>query len=72
MTDVSKLNSFAAQLNNASFIESRFSTRLKEALNAEIALGNIATLKEAFDWVNYTFYAIRLRRNPTAYGCKIE
>jgi replicative superfamily II helicase len=45
---------------------------LKEALNAEIALGNIATLKEAFDWVNYTFYAIRLRRNPIAYGCKIR
>lgn len=71
MTDINKLNSFVAQLNNASFIESRFTAHLKEALNAEIALGNIATLKEAFDWVNYTFYAIRLRRNPMGYGCKI-
>lgn len=72
ITDINKLNSFVAQLNNASLIESRFSAHLKESLNAEIALGNISTLKEAFDWVNYTFYAIRLRRNPMGYGCKVQ
>jgi len=36
-------------LNNAAHLESRLMGILKEALNAEIVLGNISSLKEAFD-----------------------
>jgi len=39
-------------LNNASFIESRLMTFIKEALNAEIVLGNISNYTEAYDWLN--------------------
>jgi activating signal cointegrator complex subunit 3 len=41
---------------------------LKEALNAEIVLGNITNYSEAFDWLNHTFFSIRLKRNPQNYG----
>ena len=57
-------------LNNASYLESRLSYMFKEALNAEIALGNISNVNEAYDWMNHTFYIIRLRRNPIIYGCR--
>lgn len=44
---------------------------LKEAINAEIVLGNITSQKEAFDWINHTFFSIRIRRNPYQYGCRV-
>jgi activating signal cointegrator complex subunit 3 len=49
-----------ASLNNASYIESKLMGFLKEALNAEIVLGNITNYAEAYDWVNHTFFSIRL------------
>lgn len=57
-----------AMLNNASFIESRLMGFIKEALNAEIVLGNISNYPEAYDWLNQTFFSIRLKRNPRNYG----
>lgn len=44
---------------------------IDEALNAEIVLGNVTSQVEAFDWLNYSFYAIRIRRNPFQYECRI-
>lgn len=58
------------QMNNASYLESKLPVLLKEALNAEIVLGNVTSQKEAFDWINHTFYCIRLKRNPFNYGCR--
>ena len=55
-------------LNNASYIESKLLVFLKEALNAEIVLGNITNYNEAYLWINNTFLSIRLRRNPRHYG----
>lgn len=57
-----------ALLNNASYIESRLMRFLKEALNAEIVLGNVLNYNEAYDWLKHTFFSIRLRRNPLMYG----
>ena len=56
------------QLNNASHLESKLPVMLKEALNAEVVLGNVTNTKESFDWINHTFYSIRIRRNPGHYG----
>lgn len=55
-------------LNNASYIESKLLTFLREALNAEIVLGNITNYTEAYNWMCRTFLSIRLRRNPLHYG----
>ena len=67
MTDFSKVSQYMGQLNNAGYIESKFLNHLKEALNAEIVLGNVTSEFEAMDWLKYTYFSIRFRRNPIAY-----
>lgn len=59
-------------LNNASYIESKLLGFLKEAINAEIVLGNVSNYQEAYEWVNQTFFAVRLKRNPLQYGVDRE
>jgi len=49
-------------------IESQFVKRLPDALNAEIVLGTIATLKEAASWLAYTYLYVRMARSPAQYG----
>lgn len=51
-------------------IESKFRPFMKEALLAEIVLGNICNLKEALDFLKATFYYVRMGKNPTFYGIK--
>jgi replicative superfamily II helicase len=71
MTDHNKVGAYMGQLNNASFLESKLNVMLKEAINAEIVLGNVTSQKEAFDWINHTFFSIRIRRNPYNYDCRV-
>ena len=47
ITDHAKVSQYLGQLNSASNIESQLFSFLKEALNAEIALGNISSQFEA-------------------------
>lgn len=65
------MNAYIGQLNNAAYIESRMMHYIKEALNAEVVLGNVSTLREAYEWINYTFYSIRVKRNPFFYDCVV-
>jgi hypothetical protein len=37
---------------------------LKESLNAEITSGTVTNEDEAFDWLKYTFLAVRLKKCP--------
>jgi len=41
---------------------------LLDALNAEIALGTVANVTEGEQWISYTYYFVRMRKNPTVYG----
>ena len=68
ITDINNIGHYIGSLNNASYIESRLMGFLKEALNAEIVLGTITNYAEAYDWLNHTFFSIRLKRNPLNYG----
>ncbi len=72
MTDFSKVSQYMGQLNNSGYIESKFLHHLKEALNAEIVLGNITSEFEAMDWLKYTYFAIRFKRNPIAYQFSVN
>ena len=47
-------------------IESRFTERLTDHLNAEIALGTVTTVEEGMRWLSYTFLYPRMRKNPLA------
>lgn len=45
---------------------------LADQLNAEIVLGTVSNLKEAVNWLSYTYLYIRMRRNPGLYGVDTE
>ena len=49
-------------------IESTFSRKLVDNLNAEIALGTVTSIPEAVQWLGYSYLFVRMRRNPLAYG----
>lgn len=39
-----------------------------DALNAEIALGTVANVRDAVQWLGYTYLYVRIRKNPFQYG----
>lgn len=49
-------------------IESKFSTKLVDNLNAEIALGTVNSITDAVKWIGYSYLFVRMKRNPMAYG----
>ena len=51
-------------------IESKFRPFIKEALLAEIVLGNICSVAEAMGYMKSTFYYVRMGKNPNFYGIK--
>uniref|UniRef100_A0A915PDR7 Activating signal cointegrator 1 complex subunit 3 n=1 Tax=Setaria digitata TaxID=48799 RepID=A0A915PDR7_9BILA len=53
-------------------IESQFMSRIYDNLNAEISLGTVSTISEAVEWLKYTYFFIRAKLNPLAYGIPRE
>lgn len=49
-------------------IESRFSRRLVDNLNAEISLGTVTSVPEAVQWLGYSYLFVRMKREPRNYG----
>ncbi|KAL6705791.1 putative steryl acetyl hydrolase mug81 [Coniothyrium glycines] len=49
-------------------IESRFSAKLIDNLNAEISLGTVTTVSEAVTWLGYSYLFVRMQKSPLNYG----
>jgi antiviral helicase SLH1 len=49
-------------------IESRFSAKLVDNLNAEISLGTVTTVSEAVQWLGYSYLFVRMKKSPLLYG----
>ncbi|KAF2019527.1 Sec63-domain-containing protein [Aaosphaeria arxii CBS 175.79] len=49
-------------------IESRFSSRMVDNLNAEISLGTVTTVSEAVQWLGYSYLFVRMQKSPLNYG----
>ncbi|WRT70052.1 uncharacterized protein IL334_007046 [Kwoniella shivajii] len=49
-------------------IESKFIPGMVDSLNAEVALGTIANVPEAIQWLGYTYLFVRMRKEPFIYG----
>lgn len=47
-------------------------TNLPDNLNAEIVLGTISNIKDAVNWLAYTYLYVRMLKNPTLYGIPID
>ena len=72
ITTHSELKYYMPLLNDQLPIESQLIHRLPDVLNAEIVLGSITNLKEAVNWLGYTYLYIRMLRNPETYGININ
>ena len=52
-------------LNNMQLpIESQMVASLADQLSAEIVLGTVSNVKEAVNWLAYTYLYVRMLRNP--------
>lgn len=67
-TTQEKLSHYLTAVTDQLPIESRFSAKLVDNLNAEIALGTVTSIPEAVQWIGYSYLFVRMRRNPMAYG----
>ncbi|RKU45860.1 hypothetical protein DL546_007682 [Coniochaeta pulveracea] len=67
-TTADKLQHYLTAVTDQLPIESKFSSKLVDNLNAEIALGTVTTIQEAVQWIGYSYLFVRMRRNPMAYG----
>ena len=39
-----------------------------DSLNAEIALGTVANINDAVQWLGFTYLFVRMKKNPFVYG----
>ncbi|KAL8243683.1 hypothetical protein R6Q59_009941 [Mikania micrantha] len=67
-TTQDKLHHYLAAVTQQQPIESKFSRKLVDNLNAEISLGTVTSVAEAITWLGYSYLFVRMRRNPQAYG----
>lgn len=45
---------------------------LKDNLNAEVVLGTVSNVKEACNWLGYSYLYVRMQANPLVYGLTWE
>ncbi|VDK53455.1 unnamed protein product, partial [Anisakis simplex] len=63
-----KIDKYLNMLIRQTPIESQFMAHIHDNLNAEIALGTVSNINEAVEWLSYSYYSIRSKLNPLAYG----
>ncbi|KAL1303367.1 hypothetical protein AAFC00_006764 [Neodothiora populina] len=67
-TTQDKLQHYLTAVTQQQPIESNFSKRMVDNLNAEIALGTVTSVAEAVQWLGYSYLFVRMQRNPMSYG----
>jgi replicative superfamily II helicase len=68
ITEATKVDKYVTHMSGTLPMESSLVSRLPALLNAEAVLGNVSTLQEAAAWLRLSFFYVRLRSNPHAYG----
>ncbi|KAG4303413.1 hypothetical protein PCK1_000377 [Pneumocystis canis] len=72
ITSNDKLAHYLSSITQQHPIESRFMEKLTDNLNAEISLGTVTNVEEAISWLSYTYFYIRMKKNPLVYGLTQE
>jgi antiviral helicase SLH1 len=67
-TSQDKLQHYLSAVTQQQPIESKFSQKLVDNLNAEISLGTVTSISEAVTWIGYSYLFVRMRRDPRTYG----
>jgi antiviral helicase SLH1 len=68
LTTQDKLQHYLTAVTQQQPIESQFSKKMVDNLNAEISLGTVTSVPEAITWLGYSYLIVRMRKNPLAYG----
>ena len=68
ITTYSELQYYLSLLNQQLPIESQMVQHLPDILNAEIVLGTVQNVREAVQWLGYTYLYVRMLRNPSLYN----
>ena len=63
-----RLQHYLSAVTQQQPIESKFSRKLVDNLNAEISLGTVTSLSEAVTWLGYSYLFVRMKRDPQNYG----
>jgi antiviral helicase SLH1 len=63
-----KLSHYLTAVTQQQPIESKFSTKIVDNLNAEISLGTVTSIQEAVQWVGYSYLFVRMKKSPFTYG----
>ncbi|KAH6688013.1 Sec63 Brl domain-containing protein [Plectosphaerella plurivora] len=67
-TTQDRLSHYLTAVTEQQPIESKFSAKLVDNLNAEIALGTVTSIPEAVQWIGYSYLFVRMQRSPMTYG----
>ena len=68
LTTQDKLQHYLSAVTQQHDIESNFSKKLVDNLNAEVSLGTVTSVQDAVQWLGYSYLFVRMKRNPFAYG----
>ncbi|KAE8216301.1 hypothetical protein CF327_g478 [Tilletia walkeri] len=71
LTANDKLDHYVDAITAQHPIESKFQVGLTDALNAEIALGTVTSVRDGISWLGYTYLFTRMKRQPLAYGLTV-
>ena len=72
ITSHKELQYYLSLLNQQLPVESQFITNLPDQLNAEIVAGSITSMKDAVEWLGYTYLYVRMLRRPLLYGISVD
>ncbi|KAL5699087.1 RNA helicase [Ranunculus cassubicifolius] len=68
LTDITKRKYCLALMNEKLPLESQFIFKLPDHLMTEILIGSVQNVRDACHWLSYTYFFIRMLKNPTLYG----
>ncbi len=72
LTDDASVQKYEDLLSGQTLIESHLSGRVIDHLNAEVVMGTVQSPREAVEWIESTFLAVRMTQNPKHYGVKAK
>ncbi|MCL4126057.1 UNVERIFIED_CONTAM: hypothetical protein GTU68_057642 [Idotea baltica] len=72
ITNHSELQYYLSLMNQQLPIESQMLAKLPDMLNAEIVLGSVQSIRDAVNWIGYTYLYVRMIRNGALYGVQVD
>lgn len=64
------MDDYVKMMQNKQCIESHLDRGLDNAINAEIAAGQICTISEGVQWLKKSYFYRRMVKNPQAYAIR--